>query len=394
MKQINYRKFTLAMMRLIPGNMVFSPWGIATAILMCAIGARGSTRREMLEPLDLVGANDEELVELLVKQAQQFSVIREVSIVSANKVLVGNGLQLVAAFSTFMEKIAGLERVDYNRPQVVVDMVNEFVAEVTHNHIKNLLEPGSLSTATKIVLVAANYFKGDWTNAFQKEDTRVQAFYGAERPVGVDMMHQTTGGIFSYADVDAFQMLRMPYLGGFVNMDVVLPKSGYSLPDVEASLPDALMSELLRSLFIPSDQIAVSLPKFEERWGTNNITPTLQGMGICTAFSDAADFSNMSPTPLYISAVYHQAFIHVDEDGTVGASGTAIETRTLSAPAHIMMPIEFTADHPFLYIVGTEDCIFFAGRMEQPEGEPITAVEQTRELLPHGAFMRSPEERG
>lgn len=378
MKKINYRKFALSMMRQIPGNMVFSPWGIATAILMCAIGARGSTRREMLELLDLVGANDEEIVELLVSQARQFSAIREVSIESANRVLVGNSLDLVTSFAGFMEKLAGMDRVDFANAAAVVDMINEWVSDVTHGKIKNLLEPGSLSAATKMVLVAANYFKGDWQSAFPKNETRAQAFYGAAHQVGVDMMHQKTGSVFSYAETDQFQLLRLPYLGEFVAMDVLLPMQDVTLSEVESSLTDAWVNKVLAGLFVPRVDVVVSLPRFELRWGTSNITPVLQSMGLNAAFSSEADFSGMSPAPLYISAVYHQAFIHVDETGTVGASGTAVVMRELSMPAHLMMPIEFTADHPFLYFVGTDDCIFFAGRMEQPEGDPISPVERTR----------------
>ena len=83
------------------------------------------------------------------------------------------------------------------------------------------------------------------------------------------------------------------------------------------------------------------------------------GMGI--AFTDNADFSNISDIDLLISIVTHQAFIETNEEGTEAAAATIVGISTTSMPAD---PYILNIDHPFLYIIRetTTNSILFMGR--------------------------------
>ncbi|NWV24447.1 SPB6 protein, partial [Origma solitaria] len=75
---------------------------------------------------------------------------------------------------------AGLEPMDFvhawedSRKQI-----NVWVEERTEGKIQNLLAEGILNSQTKLVLVNAIYFKGNWEKQFRKEHT-------AERPFKIN----------------------------------------------------------------------------------------------------------------------------------------------------------------------------------------------------------------
>jgi serpin B len=67
---------------------------------------------------------------------------------------------------------------------------------------------------------------------------------------------------------------------------------------------------------------------------------------------------------LYISAVLHQGFIAVDEEGTEAAAATAVVMSTTSA--RIVDP--FKVDRPFLYVIhdAAHGTPLFLGRVTDP----------------------------
>jgi len=88
------------------------------------------------------------------------------------------------------------------------------------------------------------------------------------------------------------------------------------------------------------------------------------GMGI--AFTQSADFSNISDTSLLISKVTHQALIETNEEGTEAAAATII---TIGTTAILVDPINI--DHSFMYIIRetSTNSIFFMGRVADPLAE-------------------------
>jgi serpin B len=87
------------------------------------------------------------------------------------------------------------------------------------------------------------------------------------------------------------------------------------------------------------------------------------GMGI--AFTENADFSNISDRATMISFVLHQAFIETNEEGTEAAAATVVGIGTTSMPAG---PFILNIDHPFLYVIRetTTNAILFMGRVADP----------------------------
>ncbi len=119
-------------------------------------------------------------------------------------------------------------------------------------------------------------------------------------------------------------------------------------------------------------EVKLLLPRFKITWGTVNLRDQLTTLGMPLAFSSQADFSGINghqprnEEALRLSAIFHKAFVEVNEEGTKAAAATAVLMMKLAAPAPI-----FRADHPFLFAIRDRKsgAILFLGRIADPTRE-------------------------
>ena len=111
--------------------------------------------------------------------------------------------------------------------------INGWVEKKTRDKIKNLIKPTMLNQGTVFVLINAIYFKAKWKYPFKKSSTRSKLFYTESKSQGiqpkkVQMMDLT--GTLEFADLSSLQstMLRLPYQGDRIVLDILLPKPNTS----------------------------------------------------------------------------------------------------------------------------------------------------------------------
>jgi serpin B len=133
--------------------------------------------------------------------------------------------------------------------------------------------------------------------------------------------------------------------------------------DMDAFLSslDAQKLNAVLTTFETQQDPVLSLPVFELEEKIK-LKDVLRSLGIQKAFTDGADFSPVSDTPLAIDEVLHKARIKVDEQGTEAAAVTAVIIRATGA---MLDRFEFVADKPFLFfIVDTQnELTLFTGRV-------------------------------
>jgi serpin B len=261
-----------------------------------------------------------------------------------------------------------LEQVDFiNAAESARLRINAWVEEQTRQKITNLIPPGGVNTDTRLALVNAVYFKGLWSEQFDKKRTQNAPFYCAdgttvEAPL---MSFSETRHLPFYTD-EGLKIIELDYQGENISMLIVLPATVDGLGAIEQKLDDALLSRWVSGLHRCSVQ--VFLPRFTLTWGAENIVPQLQALGMRDAFNaGAADFSGIDGTrELLISGVFHKAFVDVNEEGTEAAAATGVMVRVTSMPPP---PEIFRADRPFLFLIREKatGAILFMGRLTEPE---------------------------
>ena len=212
----------------------------------------------------------------------------------------------------------------------------------------------------------AIYFKGSWLHPFAAAATDVAGAFTTlgGRPVIAPLMSQSES--FRHHDGGAFQVLELPYQGNRRAMLVVLPKTVDGLAALEAGLTPQALADWSRGL--RTRRVNLKLPRFklEEAF---QLSDSLRALGMTDAFDPSrADFSGMTGRrDRSISAVIHKAFVDVNEVGTEAAAATAV-SMTRSAMMRPEPPVEFKADHPFLFLIRDQatGAVLFIGRVATP----------------------------
>ncbi|MBI2893204.1 MAG: serpin family protein [Deltaproteobacteria bacterium] len=366
-----------ARLRSRPGNLAVSPGSAWIALAMTHAGARTRTEAEMRRVLhmpDDVAATQAEAGALLATWNDASRTAYTLRVV--NRLFGAAGARFEAPFLALTHGTfrAPLEPVDFAAdPEAVRAHINQWVAQQTQNRISNLLPPRSVDGATKLVLTNAVYLLARWLSPFTRESTRDEVFHGAGgRTETVPTMHMV--GPLRLAELADVQVLEMPYEGGDLAMTLVLPRAQDGLAAVEAVLDDATLASWLGAG--ETTAVSASLPKFTiDPPEPVPLAEELAAMGMPTAFDrNAADFTAMANPPdprerLFISRVFHKAFVKVDEEGTEAAAATAVIMAPRGGPPRpTPRPKVFRADHPFLFFLRDlrSGVVLFAGRVESP----------------------------
>jgi len=349
------------------GNICYSPYSISTALAMTFAGARGQTAEEMAKVLHFNLAQERlhPACKLLVNSINAEGKKRDHELKTASALYGQKDFGFHDEFVALTRDHygAGLQLVDFLRAREEARRtINSWVEKETRDRIKELITPRDLTRDTKLVLTNAIYFKAEWLNKFDKDDTREGDFHtSATEKVKTPLMYQ--GSKFACLEEKDFLAVQLPYKGKEVSMVVFLPRKVDGLAEFEKSLTAERMAGWI-ARFKTAD-VGLILPRFKIE-GELRLKSTLSKLGMPTAFTEGADFSGMSTSgPLLISEVIHKTFVEVNESGTEAAGATAVIQRHFGEPRRL----EFRADHPFLFVLRDDrsGSVLFVGRVANPK---------------------------
>ena len=357
----------LALLARAQPTVALSPFSISEALSMTFAGARGATASQIAGALDF-GLPAPRLFAAFNTAGQALAAVNgpEVTLDVADALYGQRGERFRQAFLGVLARDygTGMRIVDF---QAAADAaraaINAWVSERTHGRISKLLGPGDVDPSTRLVLVNAVYLKAKWLLAFDKQATFPAVFHSPGGAVEVPTMHQT--GTFGYLRGAGYRALELPYRGGRLAFDILLPNRG-QLQLLLSSLTSKSPLRLLRGL--GPQRVQLALPKLRLRTRFE-LADALKALGMPLAFEPGrADLSGIGGQPgdLHIKAVVHEAYIRVDEAGTEAAAATGV---TISPTAIAAPPaIRFVVDRPFAFVLRdtATGAILFMGVVSHP----------------------------
>jgi serpin B len=349
------------------GNVFFSPYSISIAFAMTWAGARGQTESEMASVLHFsldqtklhpaFNALDLALKAQAQKDSFELNIVNQLWGEKTYHFLPGYLKTVSVNYGASMRLLDFIQNPGPSRITI-----NTWVSDHTHARIQDLIPQGVITSLTTLVLTNAIYFKAQWADTFQKQDSQNQTFYRDNDSMTALFMHKN--GSYKYASNSDFSALEMPYKGGEISMLFILPEPG-KIPAVESGLTSDFLAGVSSSL--QKQSVAVAIPKFKFTTSSTSLRDILISLGMSAAFSDAADFSGIDGTRLlFIQDAIHKAFVAVDERGTEAAAATAV---ILGQKGGIVQPpIAFIANRPFIFLIrdNVTGSVLFIGKLASP----------------------------
>ncbi len=363
-----YKRLVAHGERLEEQNLVVSPSSVATVLAMVLPGAKGATADEIatalhsrVDPVRLAAAAGT-LDRTLLDQARDDELDLRIS----NAVWTQEGLALRQEFERVLVEAfrAGLRQVDFRRdPEAARRAINQLVSEQTAGKIPELFGAGAIPRNCGLVLTNAIYLEARWLQAFDPDETRPEPFHLLGGGVTeVAMLHRQAR--LGYAEGDGWRAVELPYRGGRLMMDVILPHED-RFDRFRARLEVEALRELLGAL--DPRELRLALPKFTFDSDLDLGAP-LQALGVRSAFTDFADFSGITQDgALRVDRVVQRAHVEVDERGTTAAAATGATMQLVSMVVP-RPPIELRVDRPFLFAVRDRmtGALLFIGQVTDP----------------------------
>ncbi|XP_030582975.1 leukocyte elastase inhibitor-like [Archocentrus centrarchus] len=352
------------------GNIFVSPLSISSALAMVYLGAKGDTAAQMAKVLSF-SSGEGVHADLQKLNADINSPSASYILKLANRLYGENTAHFLPTFLEATQKYyqADLKAVDFiGVPEACRAEINSWVEQQTENKIKELLKPGTVSSETKLALVNAIYFKGNWKSPFDKADTKEMPFKVKQNvTVPVQMMYQMETLPYNHIRDHGLQILELPYVDEELSMFILLPNNSNSLLKLENELTQERLDEWTnRNNMDVHSEVLIHLPKFklEEDY---ELKEPLTKLGMKDVFCGGrADLSGMcGEERLFLSTMVHKAFVEVNEEGTEAAAATYEDLILYSLPSRV----QFRADHPFLFFIRhnqTKSILFF-GRFSSPQ---------------------------
>lgn len=344
-----------------PGaNLFCSPYSLSAALAMTYAGASGLTASEMENVMHYPQSTTHEGFLMMTKRMAEINAKGKVKLAVANA--LWNRLKLHPDYLAVTRKYYNAEVY----PLTSETPINDWASKNTNGKIPRVLEPGDITPLVKLILTNAIYFKGDWVQTFDKENTQEAQFYQSNKSVSLCSL-MVAKDDFKYGQFNGFQAIELPYSGDDLSMVVLLPKRESSLKQMLQSLNIKELDTQLRAF--KNQKVELWLPKFKLET-SYELKDVLMQMGMNAPFKNA-DFSKMTldKTPLEISRIIQKAFVEVNEKGTEAAAVTVVMMATESSiNRHEVIIPQFRADRPFLFLIRDNQtgAILFTGGVEKP----------------------------
>ncbi|CAH2107528.1 unnamed protein product [Euphydryas editha] len=345
-------------------SVIYSPFSLLFLLAQLALYATGISKQQLFNVLNLQSEN---LIRSTIPlYLDEFNSQINVSLDLAERVYSNIQYKFSKKFLKDTKNIfkAEAQNLDFRQSSQAAKTINDWIALQTHDLIQNTVSPDTLNSNTRLVLVNAIYFQGNWIYPFPKKNTKQRDFYiNKNKTVKVNMMNQI--GSFNYAEINKpnIQILELPYENRNLTYLVCLPKYKDGIDELINALEDSSFSVIKTAILsLKSRRMDVSIPSMEITT-TTDLENILRKLNVTAIFDpETADLRRIleKPEQLFVSSATQKATIIVNETGTKAAAANVINIRALAAPLSTEV-IKFNANHPYVYFILYQGTPIFCG---------------------------------
>jgi serine protease inhibitor len=346
-------------------NVFISPLSVAIALAMTYNGASGSTQQAMAKTLELEGMNLPEINSSYAAALKQLldDSDAKVQLNIANSLWANQEVSFAPDFikrsqDFYQAKVSNLNFKD----AAASNIINNWIKENTNGKINKIVE--KIEPNQVLFLINAIYFKGNWSNEFNKSQTAQSPFYiTPNRRKQHPMMSQE--GDYRYYESEQFQAVSLPYgKDGKLSFYIFLPKQNSNLKSFYQNLNVDDWEKWMTQF--NKQKGFIRLPRFKTDYEVT-LNDALKSLGMEEAFSNKANFSGMGKN-FAISQVKHKTFVEVNEEGTEAAAATSVGIVATSLRQE-PEPFRMIVDRPFFCAIRDNETgsVLFMGSIIEPK---------------------------
>jgi serpin B len=228
-------------------NIMISPISIYHILSLTANGAANKTLTEMLHALS------EKSIEELNKKnstiSSLFAKFKSVELANA----VFTRFNPLDDFQKMIKEYKA--KLDYLKD---ANQINLWCSDATHKKIPKIVD--TITGADKMVLINAIYFNGIWQEPFDKNNTRLNAFFGSNNQIKKIMFMNSTKN-FDYFEDEGLQAISLNYTKDNLNALIILPKNKSNINNYIQNFTSKKYNMIIGNL--TNKKVKLSLPKFE-----------------------------------------------------------------------------------------------------------------------------------
>ncbi|KAF1752954.1 hypothetical protein GCK72_019509 [Caenorhabditis remanei] len=352
-------------------SLVFSPVSIALVLALVHTGALGNSKKQIENSLlNKANCNNCQFVNHFSNVYRNLRQgINGVEVNMANRLYLKSGSTAQRKFLSAIAQNYGSEAraLDF-RTSDALQKINGYVKTATKGKVERIITCQDSIRSANGLLINAMSFKGGWEDGFPQLPGK-QLFHKNERE-GILMGMLADSSIRGYSSDDYFQVLVLKYVDPRFQLSILLPKQRNGLNDALKKLDNRRFENLLDN--VKPTFVNTEIPKFSIDYRFS-LKKNLKAIGITEIFSDFADLSGITANAK-ISEGIHKSIIQVTESGTgtgcsfaspaggigsgvspaaapIGCGATVVGARTIKVLPIVRTgnPIQFKADHPFLF---------------------------------------------
>lgn len=352
-----------------PGANVFiSPLSVMTCLSMARAGAAGETEAGMARALELGGLSRDAANRAVGAQMRELAgADKSVTLGIANSAWARRGVKFEKAFldANKAHYAAQVSVLDFARPDAV-GRINGWVKTQTRGLIPEIVS--SIEPDDVLFLINAVYFKGAWSEPFEKRMSHEEWFYFARGDSARRMMMMRSDRM-DYLGHKLFQAVRLPYGSGRMKMYLFVPRERDGINALLAEFTPENWQAWAAGFAEMSGEL--TMPRFKFDYEAN-LNRSLSRLGMADAFNpQVADFRAMvkPPVRVFISEVKHKTFVEVNEEGTEAAAVTSTRVAMTAMMPEPLEPFTIKADRPFVCAIRDDGtgALLFLGVVHDPK---------------------------